>query len=228
MTSTITSTTENKIIGSLGKSPFIDDIEPTTFEIKEQFYDTHTAYKLKKMYKSREKLLKTIIKLYKYIFKKPAKPLWEKTKDELSSLDTGFTLNLQSIIKESYDQIHTIEGSEKIIQTKTEFLPVMLDFCYIYYIHYFDDNAPFHKLPTTVFKYNLIVNTLRANGNPLYDEINKTFKKILESNLFTQMRMETPPFYLRTHLSPGQIEDDIQEIIKPVCKKLMDNLLKLK
>ena len=114
-------------------------------------------------------------------------------------------------------------------EKKIKSIPVFLDFCYIYYIHHFDEEAPFHKLPSGMNKYNLIISACNGWASK-YAEINKTFKQIITNKILTDFRMENPeypPYLLRTTLDKEEIVGNLTKQ-KPLFKKLLECMMKLK
>jgi hypothetical protein len=220
------------------QSPFVDlnvtdlnDLPISYKEVeqpKEQFYKDDVVKELKQLYKDRGHLLKTIIKMYKNISTTIKKQLWEKTERDISNdlANTKISLDMDNIIKNSYKEMVNAQNDQKQLHKKMEMLPYIINFCYIYYIHSFDDTAPFHKLPVTIFKYRMIINTLHAYGNDKYENINAIFEQIILQPLICDM-CQSPPFYMRTELSDGDIKEKFSIIIIPILKDLLNSLLKL-
>ena len=186
----------------------------------EQFYSDTVADELKKIYKDRKNLLKTITAMYKDMFgvKKPIAP---KTNDLPIN---SYSLDLNSIFSEHKQYIDDTKDYIDTIMKSTSMIPSFLDFCYIYYVTHYDSDAPFHKLPSTKTKYRLIISTLQANQNP----INLILEKIILDDLFREIRIESPPFHIRTELSNEEVVEQLESHIKPMCKELYESILRLK
>jgi hypothetical protein len=209
------------------QSPSVDyDITPIS-TLEEQFYSDTAATKLKKMYKSRENLLCTILSMTKFISTSTAKHV-HKTLVKSKATKDMIHLNesLTSFILNQQDEITSIQDYGLIVQEKLKLLPVLIDFCYVYYVHSFDDNAPFHKLPMTVAKLRMILSALHAYGNH-YAQVNSIFELIIENQILTDMRIETPPYYMRTDLTDKEIEEKLNLLVIPAIKDLLKELIYL-
>lgn len=206
-----------------GVSPYVDPPQ-------EQFYSENVSNKLKEMYGDRSKLLKKITEIYKFIFKPVNKEVWKKTDSDINDdvMSAKYNLDLDRIVKESYAEILNNEKATLLLNKKTKMIPVLLDFCYIYYVTHFDPDVPFYKLPMTCNKYRLLANVLHAYGSEEYNNINGIFENIIENEFFKDLRIEEPPFYLRTEFSQDEIKEKLNIIVSPVCKELLTYLLKLK
>jgi len=185
---------------------------------------------LKEMYKDRKKILDSIISMYKYIFTDEKKQIWEKTAKDVQDdiMSAKYNLDLDRIVKESYAEILNAEQAATLFNKKLGMIPALLDFCYVYYVTHFSEDAPFYKLTETKIKYRLIINRLHAYGNETYNKINDIFEKILDSQLLREMRVESPPFHLMTDLSIKELKEKMEMEIKPILKDLLNNLLLLK
>lgn len=188
--------------------------------------DIRNAQKIREMYQNRPNLLKSILKIYKFIFKPMRKQLYEKTEKDITDdvMSAKFNMDLDKFVKESYAEILNNKNSDKLLFSKISLIPVFLDFCFIYYAHYFDEEAPFYKLPNTIFKFKLVSSSLNKN-NPIYTAIDKTFEEIILDETVKDMRIESPPYYLRNSLPTGELKNKITNHINPIFKKLMNLLL---
>jgi hypothetical protein len=197
---------------------------------QETFYSESTTAKLKALYGDRTKLLAKILDMYKFIFKQEKKQIWEKTAADIDDdvMSAKYDLNLDNIVKESYAEILNANQITELINKKTAMIPILLDFCYVYYVGNFDEDAPFHRLPTTHLKYCLITRALHAYGTDIYANINSIFEQIINNTFFKDLRIETPPYYLRTELTQTEIKEKLAIVVKPICKDLVNYLLKLK
>jgi hypothetical protein len=220
-------------------SPYIDepdgtnpleepDVPDGTNPLEEPIYTGDTAQKIKQMYISSSNLLQTIIKMYKTMSKPVSKQLWEKTAKDIQddTMSAKYDLNLDNFVKDSCTEILSMQQNSKNFKKKLEMVPVIIDFCYIYYVHYFDDTAPFHKLPATLFKYRLISNTLCAYG-PTYNTVNSIFEQIIENDIIIDM-CQSPPYHLRTDLTEMEIKEKMEIHVLPIIKNLINSILKLK
>lgn len=183
------------------------------------------ADKLKKMYGTRKHLLTTIIKMYKFM--ESEQELLSKSDIQDDVAEAKFDLNIDRFIKESYAEILNTENKNLFVNNKVKMLPAYLDFCYLYYVHSFDDNAPFYNLPKSVFKYRVINSTLHVPDEDLYANINNCFEDIINTPIISDMCREIPPYYMRTELSTDEIDIQLREVILPKCKKILSELIKI-
>jgi hypothetical protein len=192
----------------------------------EKFYSDDTAKKLKEMYKSRDHLIKSVLRMFKFM-SKPIDLLIKEHQSEHKSKckNLNFDASISDMLDQQYDSIESAEYIQSLLKKKIDMVPAIFDFCYIYYIHYFDDTAPFHKLPVTISKLRLIFNALHAYGNK-YIDINSIFEQCLENTHVLEMRQE-PPCYLTTDLSNDELLEKFNNIILPILKDLITELLKL-
>lgn len=223
----------------LDQSPYVEDMENAE-EVKEveytsksnvieQFYPDDLSNQLGIMFNDRPKLLSAILRLYKFVFKDEKKQIWEKTSNDIQDdvVNAKYNLDLDKIVKESYAEIMNAQQFNRLIQKKTTIIPIFLDFCYVYYVKHFSLDAPFHKLPMTITKYRLITDSLKAYGDERYSKINNLFEQIIGSELFKEVRHEEPPFYLMTDMTIDEMKTMLIEDIKPLCKQLLEAILKL-
>lgn len=203
----------------LSLSPFIEYNEEKSLE--EQFYTDKTAETLKNMYKNRKHLFNSCLRMYKFLLLDTNKLTENFSKKNVQKIDE--IINMKIINGINYNDITTIslEYKQKIIYKKVDIIPVIFDFLYIYYIHYFDNNAPFHKLPMTTAKLNLIFNAIHCEK---YQEINELFEDVIDNKIINTMRQQ-PPFYLTTDMSLNEIDEKINLLIIPIIKSIMDRLL---
>lgn len=207
----------------------VDSVEDNVVDKDTTIVVDSISKKLKESYGNRTTLLSKIIAMYKFIFKEEKKQIWEKTASDVNDdvASAKYNLDLDKIVKESYAEIYNAEQLNKLVKKKITMIPAFLDFCYIYYVTYFDENCPFYKLPISKLKYRVIATSLRAYGNEQLHDINILFEKIIDDEFFKELRIEYPPFCLRTELTDAEIREKLNTTVKSTCKVLLDKLLKL-
>jgi hypothetical protein len=201
----------------------LDDSQSDT-EIKEQFYTQDKEEKTELLFTDRKKHLNILIKLYKSIFKS-AKAIWDKTQADVTNdiLHSGYSLDFSNIIETSKRDILAAQNVTKIFHKQLSFIPVFLDFAYIYYVRHFDKFAPVHKLPTFLTKYKLIMAAVKAPIDDLY----VYFEQCLSNKFITELRIEIPPYHMRTMLTEDKIREKIKIHVEPLFKEILRLLIKL-
>lgn len=200
-----------------------EEYEKETLLLKENFYDNKIAELLFNEYGDRDRFLKAIIRLYKYIKSDEKKQTWEKTEKELIEDITtaNFVIDVESLSKNIQKQMNIIESYDSIIGKKIEAFNVFTDFCYIYHIQEYDMHTPFHKLPMNVLKYNMISACLKMKEN----DTTSIFHDIIKNKFLSDLRQE-PPFMMRTEMNNEEIKQKLDLLVKPLCKDLLNSLLR--
>ena len=193
--------------------PFYDDTP------KEQFYGESVIDKIKKMFPNKNKHMQTLIKLYKFIFRKEEKTFINKTEEELLSEIMDASLSLEKLQTDS--NFLNQYKKNNLFEEKIKRIPVFIDFAYLYYIQHIDSEAPIHKLPMTQLKYKLIMNALHIPKNDLY----ACFEQCIDNKFIADLRIEVPPFYLRTDMPEKEIKEKIKLIVEPLFKDILKYLL---
>jgi hypothetical protein len=75
----------------------------------------------------------------------------------------------------------------------------------------------------TMLKFNIISDALNTSN----DDLNKYFVQCIEDPFIRDIRIEQPPFMLRTDLSATEIQEKINTIVQPICKDILNGLFKL-
>ena len=200
---------------------------PNDESVQEQFYEDFVIEKLQKMFPNKIFHMKTLLTLYSFCFPKKSakKPVFEKTIEEVVNEihSTTISLDLGSILKEQTDAIKDFHDENAKIGKRIAAIPMFIDFAYLYYVWCYDKEAPIHKLPMTILKFNLISDALQAPN----DDLNAYFAQCIENYFIRDVRIEQPPFMVRTDLSHDEIKEKINMIVKPVCKEILNGLFAL-
>jgi hypothetical protein len=188
-------------------------------------HNVETSRKIQELFPNKKQHMNTLFKLYKFIFQKYEKTIWDKDNKEVVDdiVNTSFSLDFTQLMEEQSKNVYKQLFKSKTLHKRIEAIPAYIDFAYLYYLRYLDSSAPIHKLPTTLFKYKLLMHSL---GEP-YNELQACFEKCIENKFMSELRVETPPFYLRTELSEAQIEEKINFVVQPLCKDLLKRIFEL-
>lgn len=216
----------------LPESPYLDstttitDTTTSTTSTPPITSITNSIQELKTLYQDRERLLLVMIEMYRFIFRVEPKHIWEKTEKDITDdvISAKMNLELDRMVKESYAEILNVELRNKLLSKKLSLIPVFLDYCYVYYISGLNRNAPFYRLPTTILKFRIIIRSLK-NRIVVVDNV---FERILSDELMKDIRVENPPYCLRTDLSKEEITGNLHSTVKAYCKELLEQLLKMK
>ncbi len=187
---------------------------------------------LKRLYSDRHNVLNKILKLYKVLtldLKTANDDIWSKTEqDVLNDVYTSnYNLNLKDFVKDSYTKTLANKYNNDLVINKTKIIPVLLDFCWVYYVHYFDPNAPFYVFPRSVEKMNVLLSYLpRAKpDNERVQAIRAIYVDVINSKTFKEMRTETPPYYITAGLEIEEIEKLIRNDVMPFFKDLLGHII---
>lgn len=198
-------------------SPYFDGEEEPTQPVISQ---------LKEMFPSNKQHMQILLKTYKLCFPKKinAELIFNKNEDTLLKdiKNNDYSFDFVKAVEEQKAALFEHANRDKILATQLENIPVFLDFAFIYYVWYFDDQAPIHKMPSTVLKFNMITDALGVERNDLYS----AFFKCVENNFIKELRIEKPPFMLRTEMTFEDVQKKLLDI-NPLLKNILDALLKL-
>jgi len=187
------------------------------------------AMKMRSMFGDRHKMLSSLVRMYKFMFTEDEnlKEIWEKNNSDIQNDLNNTQYIINDAISHARKELEMVEKTQQLFQRRIDMISPFLDLCYIYFIHHFDVNAPFYRLPTTILKHKLIANTLKSNTLPLHVETNRIFEKIIKDSQLTEIRQEIPPYYLRMDITIDELRVQLKEKIKPIFKELLTCLLKL-
>ncbi len=212
------------------ESPYFtgEDTEvKSTDPLAEQFYRESTIVQLKKMFPDKTSHMKTLMRLYEFCFSKKniTTPVIEKTEgDVLDDITKSpISLDISAMIQEQTDSIKKFYIEEQLFSKRVSGIPMFIDFAYLYYAWCYDKEAPIHKLPMSILKFNMISDALCAPD----DDLNAAFAQCIENHFIRDLRIEKPPFMIRTDLNNEEIRDKIELLVKPVCKEILNGLFAL-
>ncbi len=63
--------------------------------------------------------------------------------------------------------------------------------------------------------------------NTPHDDLHAYFLQCIENHYIRDIRVEHPPYMMRTELSPSEVREKIKLLIKPVAKEILNGLFKL-
>jgi len=193
--------------------------------VQEQFYEDSTINHLKKLFPDRKTHMDTLLKLFKYCFYQPNKNILSKTADDVVEdiTSTPISLDLGKVLQEQTNEITEYYAEEAKFEKRVAAIPMFIDFAYMYYVWFYDSEAPIHKLPMTMMKFKLIEEALAAP----HDDLQAAFEHCIENSYILDMRIEKPPFMMRTELTPDQVREKLKIVVKPVCHDILTELLRL-
>lgn len=213
----------------LNNTQFYKDIDLTkdSSEEKEIFYTKETTEALQEQFKDLDKMLKIIVKMFKYINKKYIKKIHEKTEEEIlkelqdNKDNLNFSsLNVNNVTSNILEEFTTLEST---MQKKIDTFTAFCDFAYNYYIKTHDVDVDFHPLPYTVEKFDLIMAYYHPNC-----EVAEDLRQIIENKFMKQLRKQGAPFLFITEMSISEVQEKFDNLVVPLAKNILNNLLKLK
>ena len=205
---------------------YFDD--PIEFTSPKTSPKTSPVDKLKQLFPSRISHMRALINLYKYCFRKDTItkiPIMEQTKmDVINDIaNTPISLDIGSVIQENEEAIKNFYNNEVNFNKKLSNIPIFINFAYLYYVWHYDPTAPFYKLPSTILKFNLISDALQTPK----DKLHENFVQCIHDDFIRDLRIEQPPFIMRTDLTIPEIKEKINMNVAPICKEILNGLFKL-
>lgn len=219
-------------------SPFINydtdsKVDSKVNEIN-KFDDTdekNALHQLKELYGDQSQLMSKTLSLYKVFSQDVSfeQPIWSKTdQDILKDIsESTFNLGLSEFVKENYNKILSSEYKTHLIVQKTKILPVLLDCCWVYYVHHFNKDAPLYMMPKTALKMKVLLRYLPKPKTERIERIERLMLEIINNPFIKDMRRENPPFHLTTDMEHDEINKIIMTTIKPMLKELLEHLLRI-
>lgn len=186
--------------------------------------DVDIIKSFKEMFPDRETHLKTLFQIYKAIAIDDKKQMWEMNEEDLlNELAKKESFQLKNDLDQQSDDIKKYVFKNVVFHKKVSSVPVFIDFAYMYYITYFDHNAPICRLPKNMLKYKLFAQMLNIPKDNLYN----CFEQCIENEFFKELRIEEPPFYLRTELTEDEIKKKFRNLVLPLLKEILGYLVRL-
>ncbi len=189
--------------------------------------------KLKKFLPTSKKHMSILLDLYKFCFELHSIGK-EKTTDEVVEeiASLGSNLDIGKIFAKQLEELKKQELDRRLFGKRIEQIPNFIKYAYTYYVWHLDNTAPICRLPTTLTKYRLISKVLNeSNTEEVSESTNTTleqlFEELITDKFIADLRVEQPPFLIRTDLQPEEIKQKIETTVKPLCKKVLAALLKL-
>lgn len=207
-------------------SPFLDD---TVDKSPDKPVEPEKSYLdiLKELYPNRISHMKSIIALYKHAFDMIVrKGLFNKTEKDVveeAMAIKKFDFNISGLLDENKRMILQKIEEEVYFDDHVASIGKFLNASYIYYIWTYDNKAPIYKLPMTYPRFEIIMSAIHAERNELY----LLFERCIKDPHMHEVRLTTPPFSMRNDMTKDKICEYIKENVLPVCKRLLELLLKL-
>jgi hypothetical protein len=228
-----------------------DDSNPNVITDEKKLPSIENEYtKLKRLLPTSKKHMSFLLELYKFCFELHSTGK-EKTTDEVVDeiANLGSNLDIGKIFAKQLEELKKQELDRRLFSKRVEQISNFINYAYAYYVWFLDSTAPICKLPTTLTKYRLIskllkgiaisttvspvaVNTLdEPDDNKMVgytiDTLDQLFEEVITDKFIADLRVEQPPFLIRTDLQPDEIKQKIETSVKPLCKKVLAALLKL-
>lgn len=216
--------TDNDIIFN---SPYFSDnmtnsVDQLDFQLENVTEQKTSIQHMKELIPTKKKHIEYLLNTYKYCFpNNDVKFQNEYNEDVLiNDIRNTSTTNLQELIS------NEVEKSRKQIDHDIKFfsriakIPIFIDLAFVYFIWQYDANAPVWKLPN-LFKFHLISDVLNTKHTKLYEY----FMECITNPFMKELMCEEPPLQMRTELSEKDIENKINEEVKPLCKKILKEIL---
>lgn len=177
------------------------------------------------LYQDLPQMLKAIYRLFKVVQRKTVMPIHLKDpndvyKEVASMKELNF--NFTDAIKESFAS--SLKNPLSLIRRKLDSLPILLDFIYSYYLRMFHLDFPVYKIPQTLDKFKYHKTILNLNDEKFKD-INEKFELLINDEFLNDIRVNMPPYHMRTQLPIATIENTIEEII-PTIKSIIEFITK--
>jgi hypothetical protein len=164
--------------------------------------------------------ISSLVKLYRNIARVEKYNIWATNYESPETkLDMTFS-ELENINK----TLSSLMNEEKYYHARVESIPLFINDAFSYLIKKLDSEAPIKELPNNMMKYNLICGVV---GIKQSDEIYKLFRQCINDEFIIDLRIMFPPYYSRSTLTKKEIETKIKEVIEPMCKRILELLIKM-
>lgn len=167
----------------------------------------------------RDKLMPAILRIYKNLCKEIQLPNYEKTGQDVLNDIANANFDIASILDKASADTLLDERANKLLQEKTETLPMLCDFCFIYFMYLYTTELPTSIMPSTVTRFKLIARHLNADK-----ETCDIFVKLIPDPFVRDLYRTIPPFLMRTDMKKQEIIAKISsynEIFKNLIRKLL-------
>ena len=180
---------------------------------------------LKKMFPDKHQHMQTLIKTFRKCFpKKAADPLFMKSMQDMMKDMKNMKLSddLTEALEEQKKALFYYANRDKVLEVQVANIPVFIDFAFVYFIWCYDDTAPICRMPLTGLRFKMIVEALDSPNTELVE----CFFKCLEDPFIKELRIEKPPFIMRTELTYDEIRTKLVDV-EPLFKNILQLLLKI-
>ena len=181
--------------------------------------------KILSLFPNKKHHMRVLFRMYKFIFAENKKEIWDKSESEVVQdiQGTPFSFDFSELMND-----HKSSGMSNMLKNKQLTMQlgqinIFIDFAYLYYVQYYDKNAPMYQLPTSLLRYKLLMSALRSPKDNLYN----CFEFCITNEFIKDLQIKIPPFNLRTELSEAEIRHNMATIAQPVCKEILSGLLDL-
>jgi hypothetical protein len=183
-------------------------------------FDNTPEYKpllivLKELFPDKKTHVKKLLKAYKKAF--PEFPSLEAETIKPMGMD-----KMEEYLELKRDEFFKPHVIDALLDQSTKTIPALVNFAFVYFIWKFDECAPIPKLPNTLMKFKLLTEVINSDSHV---EL-ALFRRFYEDPFLNEIRMDNPPYLMRSTLSKQEIINNINNIAKPVCKMLLELILK--
>ena len=181
--------------------------------------------KILSLFPNKKHHMRVLFRMYKFIFAENKKEIWDKSESEVVQdiQGTPFSFDFSELMNDhkSSEMSNMLKNKQLTMQLGQ--INIFIDFAYLYYVQYYDKNAPMYQLPTSLLRYKLLMSALRSPKDNLYN----CFEFCITNEFIKDLQIIIPPFNLRTELSEAEIRHNMATIVQPVCKEILSSLFEL-
>jgi hypothetical protein len=181
--------------------------------------------KILSLFPNKKHHIRVLFRMYKFIFAESKKEIWDKSESEVVQdiQGTPFSFDFSELMNDHKNSGMNNMLKNKQLSSQLGQINIFIDFAYLYYVQYYDKNAPMYQLPTSLLRYKLLMAALRLPKDNLYN----CFEFCITNEFIKDLQIKIPPFNLRTELSEAEIRHNMATIVQPVCKEILSSLFEL-
>ena len=166
-------------------------------------------------------LMKKILSAYKYINDDSNVPIWQKTEKEVRRdiSQSKYTIDMNNILQQAIEMKKA--NCDEIIWKKVDLLADTVNMGFAYMIKSLDENLPVSELPS-MHRFKLICHILKITPD---NKLLPIFEYFINDEFTKDIKLKSPPYYLRTSLTIVEIREHIHERL-PKIKEMITLLIK--
>ena len=188
--------------------------------------------KKKMLYSDKKKIMLAILKIIKYLNIPLEKLIWEKSVEEINEeiYKTKIKIDFDELTKESMKNMYNAEVKKKIIRRKYDSIPPLLDFMFNLFITHYMPEYPAYGLPNLNAFY-FACGVIKAKGLDtslnFFNKTGKLFELFLKDDLYKDVCVEEPPYYILNFSEDVMLEKNLNEIFIPKLNELFDCIIEI-